>query len=304
MSKESKTKTQIREATNRIHIEGILKEIRLKEENDVISGDIIIMTGEHSEHAIRTYVTRLTKTEKVNAAYKGLQTVMTEYVSIASLLKEGRTLEEAQPLATKVRVTRGRLERNEFYTNDELVSRPAISSNFFNRVDDNSFEPKAEFELECYFERKRKETKDSEETGRLLVDVIIPIYGGAVIPMELVADGEIADYLEANYETKRTGNIWGSIVNIVERTATKKSGFGAAKEEVKVNYTRELVITGGTEEQYDEDSEKAYTTEQIKKAWKVRETETLPALLKKSKDSAKSSGSSDKKNTKANGFKF
>ena len=289
-------KTQIRQADNKVRIEGILREINLKEENDIISGEIIIATDVVSEHSVSVYVARLTKDKKENRAYKGIKTVMTEYVSIAALVKDGKTMEEAAALATKVRTGNATLGRNEFYANDELVSRPRIASNFFNRIDDEkTFEPKAEFELECYFEKIRKEVKDGEETGRLLIDVIIPLYGGRVIPMELVAADDVADYISSNYETKRTGSVWGDIVNIAERIVTKKSGFGKDKEEVKTNYTRELVITGGSEEQYDEDSEKAYTTAQIKEAWKVRETETLPELLKNAKDRGKDAKSGTKK---------
>jgi len=296
--------TQIRQADNKVKVEGILRELNLKEENDIINGEVIISTDSVSEHSVSVYIAKLTKDNKENRAYKGMKTVMDEYVSIADLVKDGKTMEEAVAMATKVRIGNGQLSRNEFYFNDELISRPRVSSNFFNRIDDAAtFEPKAEFEIECYFEKIRKEMKDSEETGRLLIDVIVPMYGGSVVPMELIAADEVAEYLESHYEAKRTGHVWGDIVNIAERTITKKSGFGKDKEDVKVNYTRELLITGGGEEQYDEDSEKAYSTEQIKAAWKVRETETLPALLKKAKDKDKES-KPGKKDTKKDGFKF
>ena len=306
-------KTQIRQADNKVKIEGILKEISLSEGKndkniDIISGDVVILTGEHSEHSVSVYVAKETKDGKENRAFKGISTVMKEYVSIAALLKDGRTMEEAKEMATKIRVGNAQLSLNEFYSNDDLISRPRISSNFFNRIEDNSFDPKAEFEIECYFEKVRKEMKDSEETGRLLIDAIVPMYGGTVVPMEFVADGGVAEYLENNYETKKTGRIWGEIVNIAERVVTKKSGFGKDKEDITVNYTRELVITGGNEEQYDDDSEKAYSAKQIKEAWKIRESETLPALLKKSKDKDKGaktdSGKKASKASKAAGFTY
>ena len=294
---------------NKVRIEGILKELNIKEENDVISGDVIISTDAHSDHAVSVYVTKETKEGKANTAWKGIQTVMNEYTSIAALMKEGRTLEEATNMATKVRLggrNGGTLGRNEFYANDELVSRPRISANFFSRIDDDSFEPKARFEVECYFEKIRKEMKDSEETGRLLIDAIIPMYGGVVVPMEFIADGEVAEYLESNYSARKTGEIAGNIVNIAKRTVTKKTGFGEAREDVQVNYTRELVVTGGEEFQYDEDDDKAFSTAQIKVAWAVRESETLPALLKKSQDKNKGdkSGKGNKNDKKGDGFKF
>jgi hypothetical protein len=304
MAEVTNKKTQIRQADNSVKIEGIVREINLEEKDDVISGDVIISTGGNSEHAVSVYISRLTKANIENRAYKGIKTVMKDYASIASLLKEGKTLEEAASLATKVRIGSGSLGRNEFYANDELVSRPRISSNFFNRIEDDSFEPKAEFEVECYFEKIRKEIKNNEETGRLIIEAILPVYGGLVVPMEFIAADDIADYMEQNYEAKKTGRIWGDIVNIAERILTKKSGFGKDKEDIKTNFTREFVITGGEEETYDEDSEKAYTIDQIKEAWKVRETESLPRLLQKSKENGKAKGGKNKTAGSAPGFKF
>lgn len=303
--------TQIREAENKVKIEGLLKEIRLEEKEGIISGDVIILTGTNSEVACSVYVAKKTKDGNENKAYKGVQTVMQEYVSLAALMTAGKSYDEASQEATKVRVNNGKLSRQEFYTpTGEFVSNARISSNFFNRVIDDSFEPKAEFEIECYFEKIRKEIKNSEETGRIIVDAIVPVYGGNVVPMEFVAESDIADHLEAHYVPRRTGLIWGEIINIVERTVVKKSGFGKDKEDIVVNFKRELKITGGDEEQYDTDSIKAYTTEQIQKAWKIRETETLPAMLKKSQDRDKgksTSNAGNKTNPPANtasGFKF
>jgi len=299
-------KTQIRQADNSVKIEGLLRELRIEEKDDVISGDVIIATDAHSEHAVRVYATRLTRDSKPNTAYKGLQTLIAECkeTSIAALMKEGRTLDEAHAMATKIRIggrTGGQLGRNEFYVGEEFVSRPSVSANYFHRIIDNSFEPKAVFDVEVYIEKMRKEIKDGEETGRLLIDAIIPAYNGVVIPMEFVAEGEIADYLEANYEPRKTSSLSGEIINIAERVITKKASFGKERENVEVNFTRELRITGGDPEQYDAENPRAYSTEQIQAAWRVRESETLPALLKKAqgKDTGK-----NKKNEKAPGFKF
>jgi hypothetical protein len=243
MAENTSTQTQIREAENQVKVEGYLREMRLEDKDDIISGDVIIATDMHSEHSVSVYANKFNKNGNANRAYKGLQTVMAEYVSIASLLKEGRTLEEAVTMATKVSIGLGKLTRNEFYANDELISRPRISSNFFNRIKDDTFEPKAEFDIECYFERIRSEIKDDTETGRLLVDVIVPMYGGVVVPMELVAEGDAAEYIKTHYDAKRTGRVWGNIVNIAERIVTKVAGFGKAKEDVKLTIPVSLSLS-------------------------------------------------------------
>lgn len=287
-----KEKTQIRQAENDVKIEGVLKELKLEikkddKQNNIIRGNVIIQVSEKSECSVSVYASEKTKEGKFNKAYKGLNTVMNEYVSIAALMKGGKTHEEAMNMATKVRVGNGNLSKNEFYFSDEFVSNVQFSANFFNRVDEDEISSKAEFEIECYFEKIRKEFKKGEETGRILIEGIVPLYGGKVVPMEFVAEGEIAEHIEDNFEIKKTGLIWGDIINIVEHTTVKKHGFGKDKEDVKINYKRELLITGGNEEQYEEDDKKAYTTEQIQAAWKVRETETLPELLKKQKNKNK-----------------
>ena len=301
-------KNQIRQAENSVRIEGLLRELKLEEKDDVISGEVIIATDQQSEHAVRAYAKRLTNDGKPNTAYKGLQTLINESkdTSIAALMKEGRTLEEAQSMATKIRIggkNGGQLGRNEFYAGTEFVSKPSISANYFHRIVDKSFSPKAEFEIECYFEKIRKEIKGDTETGRLIIETIIPCYNGIVIPMEFVAEGDTAEYIETNYATKKTGHIWGEIINVVERVVTKKSGFGKDKEDVQVNFTRELMITGGKEAQYDDDDKNAYPTELIQAAWKVRESETLPALLKRAKD-REQGNNSGKKTSKAPAFTY
>ena len=296
-------KNQIRQAENSVKIEGLLRELKLEEKDDVISGEVIIATDPQSEHAVRVYAKRLTNEGKPNTAYKGLQTLINESkdTSIAALMKEGRSLDEAQSMATKIRIggkTGGQLGRNEFYAGAEFVSRPSVSANYFHRIVDKSFSPKAEFEVECYFDKIRKETKDSEETGRIIIDAIIPCYNGVVIPMEFVADGETAEYIEANYEAKKTGRIWGEVINVVERVVTKKSGFGKDKEDIQTNYTREFLITGGKEEQYDEDDKNAYPTEVIQAAMKVRESETSPPFFKNQKIKTRTLGATEKKAAK------
>lgn len=290
--------TQIREAENRVKIEGVVKEIRLEEKDDVISGDVVIQTDEKSEHVVSVYVNKHTKSGGENKAFKGMETVMNDYVSVAGLMKSGKTHDEAISEATCVRINNGKLDRQEFYTpSGEFVSNARISSNFISRITDDCFEPKAEFEVECYIDKIRKEIKDNEETGRIIIDTIMPLYGGKVVPQQFVAADEVAEYIEDNYAAKQTAMFWGDVINIAERNVIKKSGFGKDKEDVRVNYKRELIITGGGNEPYDDEDPKAYTTKQIQEAWKVRETETLPEMLKKSQNKGKQGVNKSTKNT-------
>lgn len=283
---------ELREALNEVFIEGILKEKTLElatinvqgRKADVIRGELVISDKENSEHRVRVFANKLTKEGKENSVYKGLKTVMDEYVSVAEALKLGQTAEAAD----KVRITKGKIGLNEYYTpNGELRSFPIVTTNFVNRVKDGTYNPKAEFSLEFYFDNILPEIKDNEETGRLIVKGIVPVYGGEVIPLTfIVADEDAVNYIQTNYEKGKTGKVWGELVNTVEITKIVEQGFGKAKEKIVTKIINELVITGGEEDQYDEDDERSYSTDLIKKAMAERDIK-LDELLKNSKDNGK-----------------
>ena len=278
---------ELREALNEVFIEGILKEKTLElttinvqgKKADVIRGELVISDKENSEHRVRVFSNKLTKEGKENSVYKGLKTVMDEYVSVAEALKLGQTAEAAD----KVRITKGKIGLNEYYTpNGELRSFPIVTTNFVNRVKDGTYNPKAEFSLEMYFDNILPEIKDNEETGRLIVKGIVPVYGGEVIPLTfIVADEDAVNYIQTNYEKGKTGKVWGELVNTVEITKIVEQGFGKAKEKIVTKIINELVITGGEEDQYNEDDERSYSTDLIKKAMAERDIK-LDELLKNS----------------------
>lgn len=290
---------ELKEALNEVFIEGVLKEKSLElttitdaqgKKSEVIRGELVISDKENSEHRVRVFANKVTKEGKENSVYKGLVTVMGEYVSVAEALKAGQTADAAE----KVRITKGKLGLNEYYTpNGELRSFPVVNTNFVNRVKDGTYNPKAEFSLEIYFESIAPEMKEGEETGRLIIKAIVPVYGGEVIPLTLiVADEDAVNYIQTNYEKGRTGKVWGELVNTVEVTKTIEKGFGKAKEKIVTKILNELVVTGGEEEQYDpEDVKLSYSAEIIKKAMAERDVK-LDALLKKSKDNGKKTSKS------------
>lgn len=305
-------KSTLRQADNDVTIVGVLQEINLEEKSNAngnfISGTVSIKTGENSVHKVSTFANELIKSgEKkgeVSNSYKALKTVMEEYVSVASLMKKGMSAEEAELEATKVKVegtekfSNGSLRRNEYYNNGQFHSNVQINANRFSRVkSDEPYEPRATFEIEGYFSKIRREVKNDEETGRLLVSLYVPLYNGVVIPLDFVADGEVADYLEDNYETKRTGFISGEIINTAVTVEKKRASFGKSVAHSTTTYVNELLITGGDEEQYDEDDKKSFDTKLIKQAVTIRDTEYLPSLKEKANNNSSSNnqGFSNKK---------
>jgi hypothetical protein len=282
---------KIREAVNEIFIEGTLKEKTLETttidtkdgKSDVIRGELVISTSADSEHRVRVFANKLTKEKKENSVYKGLVTVMNEYVSVAEALKNGMSASDA----TNVRITKGKMGLNEYYTpNGELRSYVVFNTNFVNRVQ-GEVTPKAIFTIEMFFKSIIPEVKDSEETGRTIIEGIIPLFEG-VIPITFVAnEGEVSDYIAQNYEVGKTGKVWGDIVNKVVKEVQVERGFGKEREKTVTHITNELVITGGESEQYDEDdTTKSYTKEQIKAALNERE-----ATLEEKKKNSSSGGS-------------
>lgn len=95
---------------------------------------------------------------------------------------------------------------------------------------------------------------------------MLPVFGGKVIPIELVAgivedEGETIDFGQEilnGVEIGSTINLWGKInyQSIIEKIK-KGGGLGKAKIEEKRTYINELIVEGGeiTSEEKEFDSE-------------------------------------------------
>lgn len=291
----------LRQAENRVVIEGTLVEKRLEEKanrdgKEFIAGELDIETKENEVHTVRVFSNKYKQDGSENGIFKGLKTVEEEYKSVAS---HGR--EEAD----RVRITQGQIGVNDYYGQDGMLrSFPQLSTNFVNRLNPtDEFNPRAEFEVEAFVKAVIPEIKNEDETGRVKLQGIIPVYGGKVIPFEFLVTEEGSDYVDSNYEAGNTVKVYGDIVNFKEKkVVVEEVAFGKPKEKITYNTVREYLITGGGEP-YEEDNAKAYTVETIKQA--MVERETYLAELKAKKDQPKQeekkggfgSKSSDKKET-------
>lgn len=262
--------SELRQADNRVIIEGVLveKNLEIKTLSDnrrAIAGKLDIKTDEHSVHTVEVFSMLLKKDGSENSVAKGLQTVMNDYKSIQEVGEEN---------ADKVRITSGELRKNEYWGQDgQLKSYPQIFTNFINRVKPNEeYNPRATFEVELYIQSILPEIKGEEETGRIVIKGLIPLYGGKVVPHEFVVANEKAiAYIEQNYEVGNTVKLKGNVINSVEtRVEIEEMAFGEDIERTITKSVREFLVTGGTPP-YDEDGEKAFTPEQIKKALVERE---------------------------------
>lgn len=271
----------LREAANQVVIEGTLMEVRHQEwtSGKGLSIELDIEVAENEVHTVHGMSQYKKKDGSENGIAKGYQTVIDDYKSVA---KVGR--EEAD----KVRITQGKIGVNEYYGQDGMLrSFPQLTSNFFNRLKaDDEFNPRAEFEVEVFVKSVTPEIKNEEETGRVKMSAIIPVFGGKVIPFNFMVDAEGAEYVSDNYEAGTTTKVFGTIVNFKEKKVVfEKAAFGKDKEKVTYNTVREYLITGGVDP-YEEDDAKAYTVDQIKQAMVERET-YLEEMKNKDKDSSK-----------------
>lgn len=257
----------VREADNQVVIEGTLMEIRHQEwkSKNGINIELDVEVAENEVHTVKGMSSYTKKNGSENGIAKGYKTVVEEYKSVAS---HGR--EEAD----KVRITQGRVGVNEYYGQDGILrSFPELSSNFFNRLSaGDTFNPRAEFEVEIFVKSVVPEIKNDDETGRAKVNAIIPMYGGKVIPFEFVVGEDGAGFVEDNYTPGTTAKVFGNIVNFKEVKETEvEVAFGKPQKKISTKTIREYLITGG-HDPYEEDDAKAYSVETIQKAMVERET--------------------------------
>ncbi len=277
MTEEKKV---LRQAENKVIIVGTLVEKNLEPKtftkadgtkNEAMTGDISVRTGENEVHKIRFFANKLTKAGAENKQYKALETVNNEYISQADVAKAAEKGEDVT--ASVIRVN-GSLSLNEFYAPDgKLRQYQQVSGRFVNRLkEDEDPTPKAEFDVEGVVNKVAPEfNAEGDETERALVDLLIPEYGGKVIPYSFVVKEHGKDFVIDEYEKGSTVRIFGDIVNI--RKPHKKLievGFGSAKEEITYSYVDEHSVSGGTPP-YDEDDVKVFDLELIKEAMQQRE---------------------------------
>lgn len=291
------TTNTLREALSEVVIIGILKKkemtVRNSARGEALSSTLTVETAPGNEVRIKAYVNRMTKgsadkPSKENACWKNHKHVMDEYVSMGELMAKGASEEEARAQATRLSV-KCSLRLNEYYTPDDTLSSTVeVSANnsFFNRVQETApYKPCAAFDIEGYITRKRPEMKGDEETGRLILDMIVPGYGGAAQPMTFMVSEEASGYIDDHYEVGSTVRVYGELINRASEVTTRKAGFMRDEVETTTTYVNEILILNGIPEPYDEETPYAYKRADVEAAMRVRELEYLPALKQRNAES-------------------
>lgn len=285
----------LRQAENRVRIEGILSEISLDYKSflkdgrtvEAIGGSIKVQTeqlinGETKvlEIPVQMFATKHTQKGSINPAYESIERVMTEYSSIAAV---------GEAEADRIRITNGQIQMNEYYpaNSDRLVSFPRINCSFVTKVKPTEYKPVATFEAEFVVASKNYELdKEGNETGRYKINAIIPQYGGKVdvVPMFSVNENvtnAISEYWNEGDSVKASGRL---LFSSKTETIVTPVDFGEPEEKTVTTSVSELLITGGSQEPLS--GEYAYDMAEIQTALVERKVR-LEAQKEKAASGAK-----------------
>ena len=257
----------LRQAENRVRIEGILSEINLKYGSfvkngvsvDNIGGNIKVLVpqtinGEDITLEIPVYMfaTKLTNAGKPNPAYESIEKVMTEYVSIASGAGEAG--------ADKIRITGANIRMNEYYNQqDQLVSFPRVNASFVTKAT-GEFRPEASWSLEFAVSSMDFVTDQDGvevEPKKLRIKIIVPQYGGKVDTMELYATNpKVIDAITSYWENQKTYSAKGRLnFTSTTREIIEECDFGEPDVRIQTISVSELIVTKGTQSAMEDDME-------------------------------------------------
>ena len=257
----------LRQAENKVRIEGILSEINLKYGSfvkngvtvDNIGGNIKVLVhqtinGEDVALEIPVYMfaTKLTNAGKPNPAYESIEKVMTEFVSIASGAGEAG--------ADKIRITNGNIRMNEYYNQQgQLVSFPRVNASFVAKAT-GDFRPEASWSLEFAVSSMDFVT-DADgvevEPKKLRIKVIVPQYGGKVDTMEFYATNpRVIDAITSYWENQKTYSAKGRLnFTSTTREIIEECDFGELDVHIQTVSVSELIVTKGTQSAMEDDME-------------------------------------------------
>lgn len=281
----------LKQTVNRVIVEGYLnnKEWEIKKDKDgktFIAGEISVKAGKDNIVPIEVFSYEKKNDGEDNAVFKGLNTVF-EDTTASSETDDPNEV-------TKVRITAGYFKIDEYVSKrtGDTTSAAKYQSNFINRVNDESFAPKAEFEVEMIVQKLRPEVKNDEETGNGYIDGFIVDYSGNLKPLTLKAPEKVFAKLEKQVDPDDNPIMifYGDIINSVEtKKITIEVDFGEDKERVITNSRRERIVTGG------KFSEKEIDHDDLKEAKKQRKKylETLKDKAKGTFDGGKNNEPED-----------
>lgn len=239
-----------RESDNEVNICGILNELEVvegltKDGRKYVRSTAKIrvdqdISGQISESEIPVKFFSMEKKSdgNHNKLYDSVLAQKENFISVAAAEDENQ--------ASRVSIT-GRLEENTYYAADGTEYNGfQITSTFLNKAKPKDKE-KASFLVTGVIANMKPETKNDEETGRIIVQMVVVGYKGKANLINFVAADSAAKFIESNWEVGDTVTASGKInLNFKTITYQEEQGFGEPIERERTVSNRELIITGGS----------------------------------------------------------
>jgi len=218
---------------------------------------------ETSEIPVSLFASKYTNSGAPHPGYKNIQD-----------MKNWKTVQDyGEAEATMVRMTSAAVRENNYVSRSgQVINTWQLSTSFINEGGKTEI---ASFNIDVFIMDMHPEyDSEGEETGRLILKGAIVQYGGKLDIVEFVVEGaDKIDYISRNWEINKTVNIGGRVRYTSKEVnrAASESSWGEELPESSTQMVRELVITRGSDEPFDEEFE--YDPSEIRKAFNVRKAQ-------------------------------
>ena len=258
------------QATNKINLSGKLM--------DVTFGDGKLSDGRPYQRA--TVTVRVTQTYGGKEETSDIQVGMfaTEFTSTGKnnpawkSLNDLKLMKSAQNVgidnASHVRLTGTTLQENNFVSRTgQLINGWQLRGSFINEANVSDV---ASFVTDIYIMNMTDEVdREGDTTGRLKIKGGIVQYGGKLDVVEFIVENpDAVEYISRNWSENQTVEVKGRIRVLSQEEEVQSSGWGEDVPDTTTRFVRELIVTKGSDEAYEEDF--AYDPVEIKKAFNER----------------------------------
>ena len=292
------SKTIMDQATNKVNIVGKLLDTTFREgktstgqayESCNFTVRVTQTYGgreETSEIPVSIFATQYTSQNKPHPGYKNIQE-----------MKKMKTVQDyGEAEATVVRMTSANIRENNFVSrNGQLVNGWQINTSFLNEGKTSDI---ASFNMDIFIMDMHEETdREGEPTGRLIIKGAVVQYQGKLDVIEFIVEGaDAVDYISRNWEENKTVNVGGRIrvTSQEEKRSASESSWGEELPETSTRMVRELIITRGSDEPFDDDF--AYDAAEIKKAFNERKARLEQLQIDAKSNAKKSAPAASKSN--------
>lgn len=268
----------LNQGENKVFIEGILSEVNVREGEftkngskvPYLSGEIIVKVNEvldggmvENDVPVSFFVTKYTNSGAENPAYKSVNDLRSNFVSIAA---------SDIDTADRIRITSGTIQENAYIGRQEqTVSFPKVNASFFQKISKADCEPQTRFQNTICIANIRDEVdRENEPTGALVVTGVLVQYGGRADIVEYkVTNKNAIDHIQTNWQKGDTVKICGKLRFSKTTFYTEEEvGFGEPIRTPHTRNTSDLIITSGSAGSLEGDQ--AYDTNEIAKALNER----------------------------------